>query len=356
MRSVVGSAQHYAWGDPEAIPRLLGVEPDGRPWAEWWLGTHPAGPAHLDDGSLLSSVTGDLPYLVKLLAAARPLSLQTHPDSLTAAAGFAREDAQGILLDDPRRTYRDPFAKPELIVALTPFEALCGFRPVEATVEMLRTWGIHDLADSLQTNGLAATVTALYRRTLPHAPVVEACKGRGEPEARLVGDLATKHPDDPSVAVTLLLHHVVLTPGEALYLAPGNLHAYVRGVGVEVMGASDNVLRGGMTVKHVDVDELLRVVRCEPVGDPRTTSTTTSSGTTTVTRYDTPDAPFTVRRHDVVDSATISSVGDELVLCTAGGNGVLTAGRCVVLAAGESIEVAGPATLWQVAPSRPVTA
>ena len=142
MLDVIGIVQRYPWGDVEAIPRLLGREPDGSPQAEWWLGTHPSGPSMVStttgDDRPLVEVSGPLPYLVKVLAAAMPLSLQVHPDEPTAAAGFAREEALGIdrLADD--RTYRDPYAKTEILCALTRFEALCGFRPVADTIAMLR--------------------------------------------------------------------------------------------------------------------------------------------------------------------------------------------------------------------------
>ena len=117
--------QHYAWGDPRFIPDLLGVEPDGRPWAELWLGTHPGGPATLADGEPLERLTGRLPYLLKVLAAAEPLSLQAHPSRAQAEAGFAAG------------RYPDPEPKPELLCALTPFEAFCGVRPVAATLDLL---------------------------------------------------------------------------------------------------------------------------------------------------------------------------------------------------------------------------
>lgn len=347
MHLVHGTAQHYAWGDTDEIPRLLGHRPDGRPWAEWWLGTHPSAPSTLDDGSPLASSSGELPYLLKILAAARPLSLQTHPDALTAAAGFAREDATGVPMADPRRTYKDPFAKPELIVALTPFVALCGFRPVDDSVALLRRLGAHDLAESLTRDGLAVTVAGLYRGTVDAAGAIAACGHHPDPSAVLAARLAADHPGDPSAAVTLLLHRVELAPGEALYLSPGNLHAYVHGVGVEVMGASDNVLRGGMTSKHVDVDELLRVVRCEPIDDPRTTATTSAG----VTTYATPGAPFSVRRHDAVPGHVVTAIGPDLVLCTAGATGLLGTGSCVLLATGETLEVEAPCTLWQVSPA-----
>ncbi|MEN9823314.1 MAG: mannose-6-phosphate isomerase [Actinomycetota bacterium] len=347
MRLVLGTAQHYDWGDTEAIPRLLGLPVDGRPWAEWWWGTHPSAPSTVLDDGPLAAVSGELPYLLKVLAAARPLSLQTHPDSLTAAAGFAREHAMGILLDDPRRTYKDPFAKPELIVALTPFEALCGFRPIAESVGFLRRLGADDVAQTLTDEGLSATVAGIYRGTVDTTALLTACSMQRDPSSALATRLAAEYPGDPSVAVTLLLHHLVLSPGEALYLAPGNLHAYVSGVGVEVMGASDNVLRGGMTTKHVDVDELLRVVDCSPIDDPRSASSTTAG----VTTYATPGAPFLVRRHDATAGHVVTGVGPDLVLCTSGSTGPLATGSCALLGAGETFVIDAPCTLWQVSPA-----
>jgi mannose-6-phosphate isomerase len=137
MQQIRGTVQHYAWGDTEFIPRLLGVEPDGRPWAELWLGTHDRGPAFLADGRPLVDETGELPYLLKVLAADRPLSLQTHPDAAQALDGFRR----GV--------FPDPHPKPELLCALTPFHALCGVRPVETTVELLERLGLDELAASV---------------------------------------------------------------------------------------------------------------------------------------------------------------------------------------------------------------
>ncbi len=167
MRSLAGVVQHYAWGDPAALPRILGQPADGRPWAEWWLGTHPAAPSHLDGGASLSSVAGELPYLLKLLAAAAPLSLQTHPDAPTALAGFDREQSAGIALDDPRRVYRDPFAKPELLCALTPFDTLCGFRPPATPRLLLHRLGARtSWPPRCAMTGSPATVARLYRGEL----------------------------------------------------------------------------------------------------------------------------------------------------------------------------------------------
>lgn len=258
MQRIEGVVQHYAWGDPTFIPRLLGVEPDGTPWAELWLGTHPSGPTRLADGTPLADSTGPLPYLLKVLAAAEPLSMQTHPDAEQARAGFAR----GIYPDDQ--------PKPELLCALTPFEALCGVRPVEATCSLLTELGIGDgeLANVLAADGPGAAVEGLYRATIDPGPIVDACRTSDRPEARWVRRLDHRYPGDPSVAVALLLHHVVLAPGQALRLDAGQLHAYLRGAGIELMGASDNVVRAGLTVKPVDVEELLRIAVTTPLDRP----------------------------------------------------------------------------------------
>ena len=345
MRLLRGVVQYYAWGDTQAIPDLLGVPADGRPWAEWWVGTHPAGPATFDDGTPLRSVSGELPYLLKLLAAAQPLSLQTHPDTATAQAGFRRENDLGIDLTDPSRIYRDPFAKPEVLVALTEFDALCGFRPEDATADLLHGLGLDDVAAQLLDDGLATVVGGLYRRSIDAAPIVRACSGAHTPEAELVTRLEAAYPGDPSVAVTLFLNRVHLHPGEAIYHTPGNLHAYLDGLGVEVMGASDNVVRGGLTPKHVDVDELLRVLRFEALVEPVVTAVATSAE---VWHYPTPGAPFEVRRIELHSSFVHTATRREVLLCTAGSTSDLAAGQCAYLQPGERIETFGTAILWNV--------
>jgi mannose-6-phosphate isomerase len=256
VQDVEGVVQHYAWGDPTFIPTLLGIEPDGRPWAELWLGTHPSGPAHLRDGRPLSELTGELPYLLKVLAAAEPLSLQTHPNAEQAREGHARG------------AFVDPNPKPELLCALTPFEAFCGVRPVDDTIKLLHELDLHALARVLAADGVGAVVEGLYRGSIDPQPVVGACTTSDRDEARWVSDLSARYPDDPSVAVTLLLNLVTLAPGQAIRLDAGNLHAYLHGAGIELMGASDNVVRGGLTVKEVDVDELLGVFDPTPLADP----------------------------------------------------------------------------------------
>lgn len=256
MQRVEGVVQHYAWGDSAFIPELLDREPDGRPWAELWLGTHPNGPATLEDGTPLADVTGALPYLLKVLACSEPLSLQTHPDADQALRGFE----VGVFADDR--------PKPELLCALTPFEALCGIRPVEATRRLFDELGLDEWSQLLGTGGPGDVLACVYRDELDVASVVDACSRSSLPEAAWVSTLAARYPGDPSVAATLLLNHVALEPGDAIRLDAGTLHAYLHGAGIELMAPSDNVVRGGLTVKHVDVDLLLDVVDTTPLDEP----------------------------------------------------------------------------------------
>jgi len=297
VRVIEGVVQHYAWGDREFIPKLLGVAGRGEPWAELWLGTHPNGPATLDDGSPLSELTGELGYLLKVLAAGEPLSLQTHPDGAQARAGFEH----GV--------FGDPHPKPELLVALTEFEALCGVRPSDASERLLRRLGAGEVASVVATDGPGVAMHALYRRELDAAPVIAACRSAaGEsvdgPEAAWVRALDDRYPGEASVAVALLLNHVVLQPGEAIHLTAGNLHAYLRGAGIELMKASDNVVRGGLTVKEVDINLLLDTVDPTPLADP---VMQVQEG-----RYPLPEADVVLERLDPGDSHR--STGHELAV------------------------------------------
>jgi len=272
---ITNAPRDYAWGSTTLIPELLGVAPDGRPQAEIWLGTHPASPSRVDgrDGDLRDLV-GELPFLLKILAAGAPLSLQTHPTTAQAEAGFARENAAGIALDAPDRNYKDPHAKPEMIYVLSDeFRALSAFRPVADTRAVLdgvdpgllpdlRTDAdLKPVVERLLTTDVAAEVAAI-------TAAARDAVGESWATVRL---LAEHYPGDPGVVVSVLLHTVVLTRGEALYLPAGNIHAYLSGLGVELMGPSDNVLRCGLTRKHVDVPELLSVVDFTPLVDPRLT-------------------------------------------------------------------------------------
>ena len=346
MHMVHGRAQHYAWGDMSAIPDMVGEQPDGQPWAEWWMGTHPLAPSTVDDGSPLQSIAGELPYLLKLMAAAQPLSLQTHPDHLRAESGYEHEEALGIARDSPQRTYRDRFAKPEMLCALTTFDTLCGFRPIDETIALLHDIEAHDLAESLQHNKLATTVEAVYRRQFDITSTIAACRRHDGVEANLVAELADAYPDDPSVAVTLLLNRVLLGPDEAVFLGPGNLHAYLRGFGVEVMANSDNVVRGGMTVKHVDIEELLDVLDFEPLKQPVVRAVESEPGWWRYLTPNTPDTPFALSRCEIRAGARRrhQAVGRELVLFVSGAR----RGECQFLADGETTNLAGPTSIFVV--------
>lgn len=337
--------QHYVWGDPTFIPRLLDIEPDGRPYAELWFGTHPGGPAMVEGDISLRSVSGELPYLLKVLAASDPLSLQTHPTRHQAEAGFAREERDGPEVDASTRLYRDPRPKPELLCALTPFDALCGFRPLPETMDLLQSIGIESLATLLAEDGLAATVTAIYDRDVDLASIIDACRERPEAEAQLVEELALQYRGDPSVVVTLLLNRVMLAPYEAIFLGPGNLHAYLSGAGVEIMGASDNVIRGGLTAKHVDVPELLQVLNIEPLANPLTLATELEPGRWC---YDTPDTPFRLWRWDLTGTTTHTAGGRELLLCTEGSTAQIGAGEVAFLTRHEKVTLDGTATIFRV--------
>jgi mannose-6-phosphate isomerase len=295
MQHLDAPIRGYAWGSRTAIAGLQGrPTPTEAPEAELWLGAHPGAPAVLADsgtpldaaitadpvGLLGDDVAGEygprLPFLLKVLAAAEPLSLQAHPDPVQAAAGFAAEDAAGVPRNAPHRTYVDAHHKPELLVAVEEFDALCGFRSPAGSADLLAALGVPALAEVVAdlrrpdpADALRAAVTGLLRHASPGhlvAAVVEAAAGRRGYE--LVGELAARYAADAGVVLALLLNRVRLRPGEAVWMPAGNLHAYLRGLGVEIMAASDNVLRGGLTPKHVNVPELLRVLRFEVLVDP----------------------------------------------------------------------------------------
>ena len=326
--------QHYDWGDLAAIPDLLGVPNDGQPWAELWFGTHPGGPASVD-GSPLADVSGELPYLLKVLAAGEPLSIQTHPTTAQAVAGFAREEAAGIALDAPQRIYRDTSAKPELLCALTPFEAVCGFKPFDTTLAWFTGEGWDELAEHL-----AAGPAAYVRWALTEGP-----HRLPDGTPAWVQRIASRHPGDGGALVALLLNHVILQPGEAIFLDAGNLHAYLLGTGIEVMASSDNVVRGALTNKHIDVDELISVVDFSPLPDPVLRPTEEAPGWW---RYPTPGTPFELWRLELDAPVIHTAEGRELLLCTAGDAGRLHRGETAYLAPGEQIGLAAPSTVFRV--------
>lgn len=259
MTRLVPALKHYDWGDNSFIPSLLGITPDGQPVAEAWFGTHPSGEALLADGRPLSSLTGNLPFMVKFISAAKPLSLQVHPSREEAREGFARENADAIAIDDPRRNYRDDSDKPELIVALSPFHALCGFHDPASTAGWFAAMGWHELSTALTRLGIAEFV---------RAALVDRAFDIPDNLPPWAAEILALHPGDPAILVALLMHWVELAPGDCLALEAGVLHAYLSGNAVEVMNDSDNVIRAGFTSKHRDIDELLRITNFTATGSP----------------------------------------------------------------------------------------
>ena len=331
MRLLQPRIAHYAWGTESDLASLLGCEPDGQPWAEVWVGAHPALPSWLDPGpGTLRDIAPDLPFLLKVLAVGSPLSIQTHPSAEQAAVGFAREDRLGIVMDAPNRTYRDPFAKPELVCALTEFEALCGFRSVADIASDFEALGLSGWAETVRTHSLATVVGALLRLPSPAQTDLVQAVVAGGPEWLL--PVAARYPSDAGVVVALMLQHHVLAPGEALVLESGLLHASLRGVGAEVMGPSDNVVRGGLTPKHVDVAELLDVLRPELGVDRRPAGPVHRSGD---------GFALTVGPAvSVAGPALVLAIGDDVV---AAGDTALARGHALYLEPDSAVSITGSA-------------
>ncbi|CAB4558219.1 MAG: mannose-6-phosphate isomerase, class I [Actinobacteria bacterium] len=322
LRRIVGVPQHYSWGDHTSIPSLLGFAPDGNSWAEMWFGTHHVAPAHLDthDGPLLSDNAGHMDMLVKLLAAGQPLSLQTHPNKEQARRGCAREDAAGIDISAPHRMYRDASDKPEILIALTPFEALCGFKTPDVISTLFAEMQWATELDVLSTHGIAGYLKWCFAQDTP--PQLMSCP-------QWLRDIAQIYPNDPGLRVAPLLHHVVLAPGEAICLPAGNLHAYIKGCGVEVMNSSDNVVRAGFTPKHINVEELLAIVDTSPLATP--VITPDASGT-----YLSPSDAFSVQHIVATGECVFDAVAHHRVIFGPLSEGSGTSPQMFFLAAGET--------------------
>ncbi len=314
-----GVLRRYDWGSTSLIQRLVGAASDGRPAAELWFGAHAGDPSPAL-GTTLDRVLADggepaLPFLVKILAAEKALSIQVHPNRAQAEAGYDREEAAGIPLDARERNYVDRNHKPELLCALTPFEALCGFRPVAETLALLGDIAAPELdfvADLLQRpDGLRAAFTAVLTHSEP-GPIIAAVRSRATPDGPLRPQylIAEHFPDDIGLVVALLLNYVRLDPGQAIYLAAGNVHCYLRGMGVEVMASSDNVLRCGVTSKHIDVPELLAITDFSELADPIWPE---RDG-----RYVVSVPDFALQPLDVTGAIDLAAAGPRIVVVTDG--------------------------------------
>ncbi len=374
--------QHYSWGSRTLIPALLGLPaPAPDPWAELWVGAHQGGPSTLPDGRTLADVEPHLPYLLKLLSAVEPLSLQAHPDAEQARHGFAGEEAEGVPYAAAHRTYKDPHAKPEMLVALTPFSAMVGFRDPRDALRLtlaLDCPALDPLAAALdqadpetalrEAFTLGMTVQADRRTPLVIAAAAAAAGHAADPatepqDARAyawVARLALLHLGDVGALAPLLLQTVTLEAGEAVALPPRTLHAYLAGGGIEIMGSSDNVLRGGLTSKHVDVDALLGVVDFHAQPVPWVRPLPVAPG---VEAYDSGAEAFRLLHVQGSDdtSLAVPSAGPRLVLVTAGRLEVRAGGEAVLVRPGRAayvpadagaLEVAGAGSAWVAEPGR----
>lgn len=348
-RVLVPRLRSYAWGDRSFIPTLLGQPATDEPCAEAWFGAHPLAPSGVlgEDitydqwiaadpvavlGPRVYAAHGELPFLLKLLSAARPLSIQVHPNAARAARGFAEEEAAGIPLDARERRFKDPHHKPELVVALTPFDALCGFRPAsERAAALARAPELASVLapadDSPQAlhDALAryygiddATVTTALQAWLDRVAASEPAPDSDEHWLLAVHRATGRATPDRGLPFVVLLHRLRLQPGQALFLPAGVPHAYLGGAAVELMANSDNVLRAGLTEKHVDPQTLLEVVRFE--SGPPVVLDAIPRGDSGAATYPVPTAEFGLERVEVAPGQAFSCGvdGPELYLAVSG--------------------------------------
>lgn len=373
LRNVI---QPYEWGPINGLAALVDSEPTGDHEAELWVGTHGRGPSTVvggdHDGRTLADIIAEdprstlgidladggaeaLPFLLKVLAIGEPLSLQAHPTTEQAEAGYDREDDAGIDLDAPERTYRDRSPKPEALVALIETWVLCGFREPIGAAQLVADLGVgatDDLVAILRAGGPRALHDALAwvlqldgpeRSQVASEVATAATEAVGGEEDRFdprwwVARLAAVHPGDPTCLAPLVMEVLKLAPGEAVHLPAGNLHGYLQGAGVEIMQASDNVLRGGLTPKHVDIEALLGVLHFEP-GVPLRPSTIEVSGG--LTAYDAGEEAFGLARVDPSGGAVIIDPrGPSLLLATGGDVDVATMAGGVTVGHGDGAFVA----------------
>lgn len=332
--------KNYDWGDIIALPDFTGQPRDAKPWAELWFGTHPDGQATVQTGNgiaQLSEIVGELSFLVKLIAVAKPLSIQTHPTIAQAQAGFARENNLGIDRAAFNRVYRDTNSKPELLCALTDFEMLCGFAPVEQSLALAEKNGWLELARHLKLTGLANTVRwALEEenhKTPTNLPI----------HLRIIGEL---YANTGGVYVALLMNHITLKSGQAMFLEPSNVHSYLSGLAVEVMSSSDNVMRAAFTTKHIDLQEFFATAKIDSHLPTQVVQRNSSDNTVD---YVIDNAPFNVQTITVNSPTTIQADHEvELYLCVQGHSGALQQGQACILRRHEVLQLESSSILFRV--------
>lgn len=365
---LINKVQNYSWGTKDYIPELLGKNKSDEHWAELWMGDHPRGSstAVLDTGNLplnqfipnfSQDVLGDdairfgtkLPFLFKVLSAMSPLSIQAHPDKVMAEEGYLDEDLKKIPLDAFNRNYKDNNHKPEIICALTPFTAMCGFRDAEEIEANFLKLNSNVFVEKLQGSNInikgkwnKSFFSALmllekkFLSSLIDSALVWAASNNSI-EAELILKFAGFYNTDPGILAPLFLNIFKLKPGEALYQGPGELHAYVEGTGIELMSNSDNVLRGGLTPKYVDVQELLKVLNFDPSGKNIILPLQKEYG---IFEYPTPSDEFILKyiKIDHKKSVKISNRSSvEIILCISGDTVLRVKDETIGLKKGESL-------------------
>ncbi|NIY46628.1 mannose-6-phosphate isomerase [Cedecea colo] len=369
MQKLINSVQNYAWGSKTALTELYGMQnPDSLPMAELWMGAHPKSSSKVLEngqpralreaidadqtaalGAAVAQRFGELPFLFKVLCAAQPLSIQVHPNKKASETGFAKENAAGIPLDAAERNYKDPNHKPELVFALTPFLAMNAFREFSEIVSLLQpVSGAHNaIAHFLQEPGagrLAQLFASLLNmqgeeKSRALAVLKAALNGQqGEPweTIRVISEF---YPDDSGLFSPLLLNVVKLEPGEAMFLFAETPHAYLKGVALEVMANSDNVLRAGLTPKYIDIPELVANVKFEPKPAAELLTQPVKNGSEL--DFPIPVEDFAFSLHDLSASpAALAQDSAAIVFCVEGETVLSKGEQQLVLKPGESAFIA----------------
>jgi mannose-6-phosphate isomerase len=368
------TVQAYPWGSGDGLSKALGLpNPGGGPQAELWMGAHPKAPslalidgrkqalnaliAEDPDGSLGSACLGRfgpaLPFLFKALSAAKPLSIQVHPSKRRAERGYEKENESSLAVDDPTRNYRDPNHKPELAVALTRFEALCGFRPVESIIELLRLLAPAEYLGRLSKLGKSPgrlelsvffytllTVLPEWRglmlgsvaRSLDRLTESDSIPAGEERAFAWVRRLLHLHPNDIGALSPILFNCLELGPGQGIFIGAGEPHAYLEGTALEIMANSDNVIRGALTDKHVDIPELISNLSFDTSG-PILIDAVVGDGEE---RFPVPVPDFSLARVRLPAREMHEAHGPEILLCGEGRAVVESQGDRLTLERGES--------------------
>jgi mannose-6-phosphate isomerase len=350
---ISGEVKNYPWGSKHLIQDHLVLGSTNQEVAEIWFGTHDGGQSKLlSSGKRLSEAIGSkLSFLVKFLAADSPLSIQVHPNASQAKAGFAKENAAGLDATDPKRNYKDDSHKPEILIALSPFQALCGFRPRAEVLEIFLAFSESEarFGELAALAAIDASIEEIFSELLEDQSLADRFSSTvhaldagslAERARALVVELLKKYPGDTGALVALLLNHVELESGEAIYLPAGNVHAYISGLGLEIMAASDNVIRGGLTSKHIDKAELKQIADFSELAKPVVSTRKLAEG---LVEYPVSAPEFRVYRAQITGSNLLADIdlpAAAMVVCVGGEIAVGTSlGQREVLKKGEVVFV-----------------